>query len=57
MATIHCTTNGKKTTTNSPVYFAPITASVNEAIQAIARASGYTNNTAASAAYVIHAAP
>jgi hypothetical protein len=57
MATIHYTINGKTPTTNSSVYFAPTTVSVNEAIRVIARASGYTNNTAASAAYVIHAAP
>ncbi len=52
-ATIYYTTNGKTPTTKSPVYFGPIAVSSTETIQAMARATGYTNSAVGSATYTL----
>jgi hypothetical protein len=53
-ATIYYTIDGTTPTTDSPVYSGPITVSVNESVQAIAAAPGYSNSNVGFAGYVIN---
>lgn len=55
-ATIYYTTNGKPPNTSSSTYSTPITVSANEAIQAIAVKSGYTNSSVGLGNYLIQSA-
>ena len=55
-ATIYYTTNGITPTTSSSVYSSAITVSVNETLEAIATASGYSQSAVGSAVYAIEAA-
>ena len=56
-ATIYYTTNGTTPTTGSAVYSGPVSVSASETLEAIAVASGDTNSSVASAAYVINLPP
>lgn len=51
--TIYYTTNGLTPTTGSPIYTGPISVSASQTVKAIATASGFSQSTVASAAYVI----
>ena len=53
-AAIYYTIDGTTPTTVSPVYSGPITVSVNESVQAIATAPGYSNSNVGFAGYVIN---
>ena len=55
-ATIYYTTNGSAPTTSSSIYSSAITVSVNETLEAIATASGYSQSAMGSAAYSINPA-
>ena len=56
-AAIYYTTNGTLPTAGSTLYSAPVTVSLNETLEAIAVASGYSVSSAGSAAYTINSAP
>jgi len=53
-ATIYYTTDGTTPTTDSAIYSGPIAVSINESVQAIAAASGYSNSNVGFAGYVIN---
>jgi Chitobiase/beta-hexosaminidase C-terminal domain len=55
MAEVHYTTDGKKPTAGSPIYFGPITVQANEKVQALAIADGEQASGVASNKYKVKA--